>query len=78
MSAKGKAAGVNVSSFWDLKAELAKQEASLAAKKAAGSQLMLQGGVKRPEKVCFNLSRSFEIRGFMKVCLEGKKMGKTQ
>jgi hypothetical protein len=57
MSTKGKAAGVNVSSFWDLKAELAKQEASLAAKKAAGSQLILKGGVKHPEKVCFNLSR---------------------
>jgi hypothetical protein len=52
MSAKGKAAGVNVSSFWDLKAELAKQKADLAATKAAGGQLSLKGGVQRPEKAC--------------------------
>lgn len=51
MSAKAKASGVNVSSFWDLKAELSKQEANLSATKAKGGQIVIKGGVQRPEKV---------------------------
>jgi hypothetical protein len=57
MSAKAKAAGVNVSSFWDLKAELSKQQTSLAAKKASGGQLSLKGGVPRPKKVSRSIQR---------------------
>jgi hypothetical protein len=67
MSAKGKAAGVNASSFWDLKAELAKHEAGLVAIKAAGGQLTLKGGVKRPEKVSSLSPESPEQTGLKKV-----------
>jgi hypothetical protein len=50
---KAKAAGVSTSSFFDLKAELAKQENDFAKNKAAGnSNAMIVGGVKRPDKVC--------------------------
>lgn len=61
---KAKAAGVSASSFFDLKAELAKQEEEFAKNKAAGKGAALVGGVKRPDKVrsptlrdsCFSLS----------------------
>lgn len=49
---KAKAAGINASSFFDLKAELAKQEDDFAKNKTAGkSHAMIVGGVKRPDKV---------------------------
>lgn len=48
---KAKAAGVSASSFFDLKAELAKQEEDFAKNKAAGKGAALVGGVKRPDKV---------------------------
>jgi hypothetical protein len=49
---KAKAAGISASSFFDLKAELAKQEDDFAKNKAAGkSNAIIVGGVKRPDKV---------------------------
>lgn len=49
---KAKAAGISASSFFDLKAELAKQENDFAKNKAAGkSNAMIVGGIKRPDKV---------------------------
>ena len=48
---KAKAAGVSASSFFDLKAELAKQEEEFAKNKAAGKGAALVGGVKRSDKV---------------------------
>jgi hypothetical protein len=48
---KAKAAGINASSFFDLKAQLAKQEDEFAKKKKAGLGSITVGGVKRPEKV---------------------------
>ncbi|TFY50654.1 hypothetical protein EVJ58_g10951 [Rhodofomes roseus] len=47
---KAKAAGVSTSSFFDLKAELAKQEEEFAKNKAAGKATAVVGGVKRPDK----------------------------
>jgi hypothetical protein len=53
---KAKAAGISASSFFDLKAELAKQEDDFAKSKAAGKGgAMIVGGVKRPDKVCHSL-----------------------
>ncbi|KAI0925988.1 hypothetical protein AcV5_008570 [Taiwanofungus camphoratus] len=49
-SNKAKTAGVSASSFFDLKAELAKQEEEFAQSKAAGKAKALVGGVKRPDK----------------------------
>jgi hypothetical protein len=48
---KAKAAGISASSFFDLKAELAKQENEFAKNKAAGKSNAIVGGVKRPDKV---------------------------
>jgi hypothetical protein len=49
---KAKAAGISASSFFDLKAELGKQEDEFAKNKAAGKKnAMIVGGVKRPDKV---------------------------
>jgi len=48
---KAKAAGISASSFFDLKAELSKQEDEFAKKRAAGLSTAIIGGVKRPEKV---------------------------
>jgi hypothetical protein len=49
---KAKAAGISASSFFDLKAELTKQEDEFAKNKAAGkSNTTIVGGVKRPDKV---------------------------
>lgn len=50
-SNKAKAAGVSSSSFFDLKAELAKQEEEFAKNKAASKSTALAGGAKRPDKV---------------------------
>ncbi|KAH9928618.1 uncharacterized protein B0H18DRAFT_874756 [Fomitopsis serialis] len=47
---KAKAAGVSASSFFDLKAELAKQEEEFVKNKTAGKATALVGGVKRPDK----------------------------
>lgn len=57
-SNKAKAAGVSASSFFDLKAELAKHEEEFTKNKAAGKSTALVGGVKRPEKVSLGLSLS--------------------
>ncbi|CAL1716520.1 unnamed protein product [Somion occarium] len=48
-SRKGKASGVSTSSFFDLRAEIAKHEEEFVKNKAAG-QTTLVGGVKRPDK----------------------------
>lgn len=48
---KAKAAGISASSFFDLKAELSKQEDDFAKSKAAGKSTLIVGGVKRPDKV---------------------------
>lgn len=49
---KAKAAGISATSFFDLKAELAKQEDEFAKNKAAGKSIAtIVGGVKRPDKV---------------------------
>ena len=45
---KGKA--ISVSSIFDLKSEIAKQEAEFAKEKAAGKPYVV-GGIKRPDKV---------------------------
>ncbi|KAF9476686.1 hypothetical protein BDN70DRAFT_934823 [Pholiota conissans] len=47
---KSKAKGISASSFFDLKAELSKQEAEFAKSKAAGKSTAIVGGVKRPDK----------------------------
>lgn len=49
-SSKAKAKGVSASSFFDLKAELAKQESEFAKSKAAGKSTQIVGGIKRPDK----------------------------
>ncbi|KAF9450339.1 hypothetical protein P691DRAFT_665491 [Macrolepiota fuliginosa MF-IS2] len=49
-TAKAKAKGVSASSFFDLKAELSKQEAEFAKSKATGGSAQIVGGVKRPDK----------------------------
>ncbi|CDO72466.1 hypothetical protein BN946_scf184980.g7 [Trametes cinnabarina] len=48
---KAKAAGVSASSFFDLKAELAKKEEEFAKNKAAGKSNLVVGGVKRDDKI---------------------------
>ncbi|KAI0064787.1 hypothetical protein BV25DRAFT_1869048 [Artomyces pyxidatus] len=47
---KARAAGVGVTSFMDLKADLAEKEASIARAKAAGELTATVGGVQRPGK----------------------------
>ncbi|KAG1771011.1 hypothetical protein EDD22DRAFT_14005 [Suillus occidentalis] len=47
---KARAAGVSASSFFDLKAEIAKKEDEFARNKAAGGSKYTVGGVKRPDK----------------------------
>lgn len=50
-SAKAKAKGVSATSFFDLKAEISKQEAEFKKNKAAGKSTQIVGGIKRPDKV---------------------------
>jgi len=50
-SSKPKAKGVSTSTFFDLKAELSKQQAEFAKNKASGKSTQIVGGVKRPDKV---------------------------
>ncbi|KAH9902782.1 hypothetical protein C8Q73DRAFT_634712 [Cubamyces lactineus] len=47
---KAKAAGVSASSFFDLKAELAKKEEEFAKTKTSGKETYIVGGVKRDDK----------------------------
>lgn len=54
-SRKSKAQGISASSFFDLKAELSKQQADFAKVKASGVDTTIVGGVKRPGKVCWHL-----------------------
>ena len=49
-ASKSKAKGISASSFFDLKAELAKQESEFLKAKAAGTVTPIVGGVKRPDK----------------------------
>lgn len=51
MASKARAAGVSASSFFDLKAELAKKEDEFAKTRAAGGSKYVVGGIKRPDKV---------------------------
>ena len=48
---KAKAAGVSASSFFDLKAEIAKKEEEFAKVRASGKEAYIVGGVKRDDKV---------------------------
>lgn len=57
--AKGK--GVNVTSFFDLKAEISKQEEEFAKSKVAGKSNYVVGGIKRPDKVSYRSSLSNSI-----------------
>ena len=50
-TSKSKAKGISASSFFDLKAELSKQEADFARAKGSGKSTAVIGGVKRPDKV---------------------------
>ena len=50
-TSKSKAKGISASSFFDLKAELSKQEADFARAKGSGKSTAIIGGVKRPDKV---------------------------
>lgn len=50
-ASKSKAKGISASSFFDLKAELSKQEADFAKAKGSGKSTAIIGGVKRPDKV---------------------------
>ncbi|KAF8807029.1 hypothetical protein BYT27DRAFT_7100554 [Phlegmacium glaucopus] len=49
-ASKSKAKGISASSFFDLKAELSKQEADFAKAKGSGKSTTIIGGVKRPDK----------------------------
>lgn len=49
-SSKEKAAGIGATSFLDLKAELAKQEAQFAQDRAVGKSRSIVGGVERSDK----------------------------
>ncbi|KAF8899941.1 hypothetical protein CPB84DRAFT_1680805 [Gymnopilus junonius] len=49
-ASKSKAKGISASSFFDLKAELSKQEVEFAKAKAAGNVKPIVGGIKRPDK----------------------------
>lgn len=59
-SGKAKAKGVSAASFFDLKAELSRKETEFAKAKAEGRNLVVVGGVKRPDKV--NLFRKFQTQ----------------
>jgi hypothetical protein len=48
---RAKAKGVNVTSFFDLKAEISKQEEEFAKSKVSGKNNYVVGGIKRPDKV---------------------------
>ncbi|KAH7930193.1 hypothetical protein BV22DRAFT_1001288 [Leucogyrophana mollusca] len=80
---KAKAAGVSASSFFDLKAELAKKEEEFAKSKAAGGSNYLTGGVKRDKKpttwarsnkgVNGRAARDIEIEALSKVTIESAR-----
>ena len=55
-TSKSKAKGISASSFFDLKAELSKQEADFARAKGSGKSTTIIGGVKRLDKVYIKLS----------------------
>ncbi len=59
-SGKAKAKGVSATSFFDLKAELSRKETEFSKAKAEGRNLVVVGGVKRPDKV--TMFRNFEPR----------------
>lgn len=57
---KARAAGVSASSFFDLKAELAKKEDEFAKTRAAGGSKYVVGGIKRLDKVSKIFDRHVE------------------
>jgi len=57
MAPKSKAKGLSASSFFDLKAEISKQEEEFTKGKAAGKANYIVGGVRRPDKVNWGLLR---------------------
>ncbi|KAJ2936662.1 hypothetical protein H1R20_g431, partial [Candolleomyces eurysporus] len=81
---KAKAKGISTSSFFDLKAELSKQEAEFTKNKAAGNSTTIVGGVKRPDKkptvwarqnkgVAARASRDVELEAISKPTLESAR-----
>lgn len=74
---KARAAGVSASSFFDLKAELAKKEEQFAKDKAAGKSTSVVGGVKRPDKVRAQSSRYSTSLTKIDI-LETDSMGQTK
>ncbi|KAL0954779.1 hypothetical protein HGRIS_003729 [Hohenbuehelia grisea] len=83
-NAKAKAAGISASSFFDLKAELAKKEDEFSKNKAAGKSRAIVGGVKRPDKkptvwarqnkgVSSRAARDIELEQVSKVTLESAR-----
>ena len=71
---KSRAKGISASSFFDLKAELSKQEADFAKAKAAGGSTKIIGGVKRPDKVGIILRREL-LRKLRQSFPETNRMG---
>lgn len=80
--AKGK--GVNVTSFFDLKAEISKQEEEFAKSKVAGKSNYVVGGIKRPDKkptvwarqnqgLQSRISRDIELEAISKPTLESAR-----
>ena len=80
---KAKAAGVSVTSFFDLKAELAKKSDEFARSKAAGGSKYVPGeGRTRPDKVCTSFvvlvmcsTRRILLMTFYMMCSETDCMG---
>ncbi|EGN98700.1 hypothetical protein SERLA73DRAFT_122590 [Serpula lacrymans var. lacrymans S7.3] len=81
---KAKASGVSASSFFDLKAELAKHEAEFKKNKAAGKAAELVGGLARPDKkptvwarsnkgVHTRATRDIELEEISKVTVESAR-----
>jgi hypothetical protein len=74
-SAKAKAKGVSASSFFDLKAELSKQEAEFSKSRAAGRSNQIFGGVKRPDKVQLTLCQLLVVHSYL---IETDDMGPSE
>ncbi|KAG6878219.1 hypothetical protein C0993_010640 [Termitomyces sp. T159_Od127] len=73
-SSNSKGKGVSVSSFLDLKGEIARQEAEFAKTKAAGKYVI--GGVKRPDKVrrtAYSMLDTLDIDMFQKPTVWAKQ-----
>ena len=76
---KAKAAGISASSFFDLKAELGKQEEVFAKNKAAGKKnAVIVGGVKRPDKVRKGLITSIPLTMYRMFVSETNYLGSSE